>query len=138
MPFDFWFKIQVNKTCLTLFENLSKSNRPNFFSLKIIHEEDAITNRKKYMMKTLFECHLKWRLEPDKYLCNRLFFFERCSLITATMCAYKLKNARYRGMKICCTHRCSYETISFKEEQFIFFIFTFSKPFFQRIFNFLK
>ena len=28
------------------------------------------------------------------YLSNGLFFFERCSLITATVCAYKLNNAR--------------------------------------------
>ena len=28
------------------------------------------------------------------YLSNGLYFFGRCSLITATMCAYKLKNAR--------------------------------------------
>ena len=26
---------------------------------------------------------------------NGLLFFERCSLITATVCAYKLNNARY-------------------------------------------
>ena len=29
------------------------------------------------------------------YLSNGLFFFERCSLITATVCAYKLNNARF-------------------------------------------
>ena len=30
------------------------------------------------------------------YLSNGLFFFERCSLITTTVCAYKLNNARKR------------------------------------------
>ena len=29
-----------------------------------------------------------------RYLSNGLFFFDRCSLITATVCAYKLNNAR--------------------------------------------
>ena len=28
------------------------------------------------------------------HLSNGLFFFERCILITATVCAYKLNNAR--------------------------------------------
>ena len=28
------------------------------------------------------------------FLSNGLFFFERCSLITATVCAYKLNNTR--------------------------------------------
>ena len=30
----------------------------------------------------------------DFQLSNGLFFFERCSFITATVCAYKLNNAR--------------------------------------------
>ena len=33
--------------------------------------------------------------------CNGLFFFNRCCLITATMCAYKLNNAPKHIMKIC-------------------------------------
>ena len=32
------------------------------------------------------------------YLSNGLIFFERCSLITVTVCAYKLNNARYENL----------------------------------------
>ena len=51
------------------------------------------------------------------HLSNELFFFERCSLITATACAYKF----------ICMHRSSYETASFEKEQFIGYIYI-SKP----------
>ena len=34
----------------------------------------------------------------DSHLSNGLFFFERCSRITATVCAYKLNNARFENL----------------------------------------
>ena len=49
------------------------------------------------------KCNRQICLDHDQrfYLSNGLFFFERCSLITATVCAYKLNNARQRVRKIC-------------------------------------
>ena len=42
----------------------------------------------------------KW----NKSIKQSIVFIERCSLITTTVCAFKLNNV----MKICFTHRCSY------------------------------
>ena len=73
------------------------------------------------------------------YLSNGLFFFERCSPITATVCAYKLNNApRVSALwKFVYTHRCSYKTTSFKKNNSLL-IFTFLKPFLHCILIFLK
>ena len=53
---------------------------------------------------------MKKGLKKNEYISNGLFFFERCSLISATVCANKFI---MRLIQFECTHRRSYMTTSF-------------------------
>ena len=59
---------------------------------------------------------------------NGLFFFERCSLITATVCAYKLNNA----LTFVCTHRAVIRLHLWKKKIYCF-MFTFLKKLWKKV-----
>ena len=66
---------------------------------------------------------------------NGMFFFKRYSLITWTVYAYELNDAHDENL---IAHTVAVnETTSFKKNNPLL-IFTFLKPFLQRIFNFLE
>ena len=58
------------------------------------------------------------------YLSNGLFFFERCSRITATSCAYKLNNARYENLF---AHAVAIKRLHLSKKNNPLLIFTFLK-----------
>ena len=55
-------------------------------------------------------------------LSNGLLFFERCSVITMTVCAYKLNKAHSENLF---EHSGIYETTSFEKEQYFGYIYIF-------------
>ena len=71
----------------------------------------------------------------SKHLRNGLFFFERCSFITAKVYAYKLNNARYEHLF---AHTVAVTRLHLlKKMNNPLLIFTFLKPFLQCIFNYI-
>ena len=66
---------------------------------------------------------------------NELFFFERCSLITVTVCAYKLNNAHYEYL-FAPTVEVIRLHLSKKTNPLFMFIFLYY--FLQRIFNYFN
>ena len=60
------------------------------------------------------------------------FFFERCSHITATVCAYKLNNARKENLF---AHTIAVMRLHLSKKNDPLLIFTFLKPILRRIIN---
>ena len=69
--------------------------------------------------------------EKKIHLSNGLFFIERFSLITATVCAYKSNNARYENLF---AHAVAVIKLDFLKKNNPMLIFTFLKHFLKRIF----
>ena len=76
-------------------------------------------NLKSYLFCTLIDVRIS-----VVYLSNRLFFFERCSLITATVCAYAL--ARYENLF---AHTIAVIRLHLSKKNIPLLIFTFLKHF---------